>query len=101
MSRIDATLTHNYDHRFRQRLSLAGRIIAVLAVALISLFATGSLRAGEADLAIPDLRDGKFNIFGFEITAWNLLFYGAFVICGTLGISIYQYLQIMQQPVQE
>jgi K(+)-stimulated pyrophosphate-energized sodium pump len=101
MSRNDATLTHSQDHRFRQRLSLAGRIIAVSAVAIISLFAVGSVRAGEADLAIPDLRDGKFNIFGVEITAWNLLFYGAFVICGTLGISIYQYLQIKKQPAHE
>ncbi|MCU0849114.1 MAG: sodium-translocating pyrophosphatase [Spirochaetes bacterium] len=43
--------------------------------------------ASEADLAIPDLHAGKFNNFG-GINAWDLLFYGALVICGTLGFSL-------------
>ncbi|HMP01085.1 MAG TPA: sodium-translocating pyrophosphatase, partial [Gemmatales bacterium] len=54
--------------------------------------------ASEADLAIPDLHAGKFNIFGMEISAWNLLFYGALVICGTLGISLYLRSQIQALP---
>src|SRR5205823_7916676 len=52
----------------------------------------------EKDLAIPDLHEGHFNIFGGEITAWKLLFYGACVIAGTLGISLYQLWQIHKQP---
>jgi Na+/H+-translocating membrane pyrophosphatase len=56
--------------------------------------------AGEADLAIPDLHDGKFDKLG-GISAWNLLFYGAFVIVGTLGISLYQLFQIHKQPAHK
>jgi K(+)-stimulated pyrophosphate-energized sodium pump len=55
----------------------------------------------ESDLAIPDLRDGKFTIFGAEVSAWNLLFYGAFVIAGTLGISLYLKSQIKQLPAHK
>jgi K(+)-stimulated pyrophosphate-energized sodium pump len=66
---------------------------------LLGFFLTiSSLHAGEADLAIPDLHKGKFQIFGSEISAWNLLFYGALVICGTLGISLYQLFQVYRQP---
>jgi K(+)-stimulated pyrophosphate-energized sodium pump len=43
--------------------------------------------ASEADLAIPDLHAGKFNNFG-GLSGWYILLYGAFVICGTLGISL-------------
>jgi K(+)-stimulated pyrophosphate-energized sodium pump len=57
--------------------------------------------ASEADLAIPDLHEGKFNIFGSTITAWNLLFYGSFVICGTLGISLYLRAQIKALPAHQ
>src|SRR3954447_26748352 len=57
--------------------------------------------ASEADLAIPDLHEGKFNIFGTTITAWQLLFYGSFVILGTLGISLYQFFQIKKQPAHQ
>ena len=37
--------------------------------------------ASEADLAIPDLHAGSYTLFGGTITAWQLLFYGALVIC--------------------
>ncbi len=50
--------------------------------------------ASEADLAIPDLHKGApYNKLG-GITPWNLLFYGAMVIAGTLGISLYLRRQI-------
>src|SRR5205823_12847222 len=42
-----------------------------------------------------------FHIFGGEISAWNLLFYGALVITGTLGISLYQLWQIRRQPAHK
>ena len=58
------------------------------------LLAGATAQASEADLAIPDLHKGIFNIFGQEVSAWNLLFYGSFVILGTLGISLFQLAQI-------
>ena len=54
---------------------------------LLLLVATVGV-ASEADLQIPDLRKGSFERLG-GISAWNLLFYGALVITGTLGISLY------------
>jgi K(+)-stimulated pyrophosphate-energized sodium pump len=68
-------------------------------LACLALLATAApAGASEADLAIPDLHQGTFNLFGTTITAWNLLLYGAFVICGTLGISLYLRSQIRHLP---
>ena len=53
--------------------------------------------ASEADLAIPDLHAGKFDTLG-GLSAWNLLFGGACVIAGTLGISLYFRTQIHKLP---
>src|ERR1700694_3508170 len=49
------------------------------------LFAGPAALAGEGDLAIPDLHNGFFVIFGYKISPWWLLFDGAIVIAGTLG----------------
>ncbi|BBO31320.1 sodium-translocating pyrophosphatase [Lacipirellula parvula] len=73
---------------------------ALFAIALIACNA-GSLWASEADLAIPDLHQGRFVIFGNEISGYNLLLYGSFVICGTLGISLYLRRQIAMLPAHE
>ena len=70
---------------FRNLPRLATRLV-VGALALWLLSDT-ALLAGEADLAIPDLHEGKFVIGGQEISAWNLLFGGAWVIMGTLGCN--------------
>jgi K(+)-stimulated pyrophosphate-energized sodium pump len=59
------------------------------------------LVASEADLAIPDLEAAKFNIFGQEIDGWRLLLCGSFVICGTLGISLYLRAQIRKLPAHQ
>jgi K(+)-stimulated pyrophosphate-energized sodium pump len=75
-------------------------IAAVLATLLV-LAAGSTAGASEADLAIPDLHKGTFNIFGTTISAWNLLAIGALVICGTLGISLYQLYQIKKQPAHK
>jgi len=73
-----------------------------LVLASFALLILGSsAMAGEADLAIPDLRLGHFTIAGHEITAWNLLFYGSFVIVGTLGISLYLRNQIKNLPAHD
>jgi Na+/H+-translocating membrane pyrophosphatase len=78
------------------------RILKPLALSLIVLLLTGtSIYAGEADLAIPDLHQGFFTLFGQQISAWNLLFYGSFVIAGTLGISLYLRHQIRKLPAHK
>jgi K(+)-stimulated pyrophosphate-energized sodium pump len=66
------------------------KILKPLLLSLVILFLAGTaLQASEADLAIPNLHWGHFTIFGMEINAWWLLFWGAMVITGTLGISLY------------
>ena len=71
----------------------------------ILLLASASVFASEADLKIPDLHGTAdkphFKIFNQPISAWNLLFWGALVITGTLGISLYQLWQIHRQPAHK
>jgi K(+)-stimulated pyrophosphate-energized sodium pump len=67
----------------------------------LCLTAAGAAHAGEADLAIPDLHEGKFNLFGMTISGWNLLLFGSFVICGTLGISLTLRRQIYVLPAHK
>jgi len=83
---------------FRTAPQIAIRLfLASVAILLLS----STVMASEADLAIPDLRLGTFTIGGTTITAWNLLFYGSFVIVGTLGISLYLRYQIKSLPAHE
>jgi K(+)-stimulated pyrophosphate-energized sodium pump len=80
-------------------MKVAVRLIGCAAVAWL---ASGSAAlASEANLAIPNLRDGYFTIAGQQISAWNLLFGGAWVILGTLGISLYLRHQIKNLPAHE
>jgi K(+)-stimulated pyrophosphate-energized sodium pump len=65
---------------------------------LVLLLTGAPALAGETDMAIPDLHAGTFKILGQEISAWNLLFGGACVIAGTLGISLYLRSQIHKLP---
>src|SRR5262249_55290353 len=52
------------------------------------------------DLATRDLHPGGFdNLAG--LSAWTLLFVGAWVICGTLGISLYLRTQIHRLPAHK
>src|SRR5947209_5238565 len=75
------------------------KILKPIALALSALLlAVPSLCASEADLAIPDLHAGNFSIFGITISAWWLLFCGALVITGTLGISLYLRAEIHKLP---
>ena len=57
--------------------------------------------ASEADLAIPDLREGAFQIYGGSISAWDFLFYGALIIAGTLGFSLYLFNLIKKLPAHD
>jgi K(+)-stimulated pyrophosphate-energized sodium pump len=68
--------------------------------AALMFLVTAPVFASEADLAIPDLHEGKFDTLG-GISAWNLLFAGAVVICGTLGISLYLRAQIHRLPAHK
>jgi K(+)-stimulated pyrophosphate-energized sodium pump len=65
------------------------------------LLSGGAAFADELDLAIPDLHQAKFRIAGQDISAWNLLLYGALVITGTLGISLWLRRQIHVLPAHK
>ncbi|MGE0606049.1 MAG: sodium-translocating pyrophosphatase [Pirellulales bacterium] len=81
---------------------ISPRVGGRLMLATFCLLLIGSTGlASEADLAIPDLHQGKFTIAGTEISAWNLLFYGAMVIAGTLGISLYLLAQVKRLPAHK
>lgn len=67
------------------------RVVLLLFMGLLTTFSTF---ANEADIAIPDLHDGEFHILGHIVKAWDFLFYGALVICFTLGISLFFFSQI-------
>jgi K(+)-stimulated pyrophosphate-energized sodium pump len=73
------------------------RMLPLLALGLLMLCG-GAAFADESDLAIPDLHRAHFKLAGREVTAWNLLFYGALVITGTLGISLLLRRQIHVLP---
>jgi len=82
-----------------KRISTRGAVLALLS--LILLGASSTVWGGEADLAIPDLHVGKFSIGKSEISGWDLMFYGAFVITGTLGISLYLKAQVKKLPAHK
>jgi K(+)-stimulated pyrophosphate-energized sodium pump len=79
------------------------RCLPLLCGLTLFFLATGGASASEADLAIPDLwhPDAFFVIFGQKVNAGMLLLVGSFVICGTLGISLYQLYQIKKQPAHQ
>ncbi len=84
---------------FKDLLGVARRGgLAPIVGVLVLLLAGTTVQAGEADLAIPDLHAGSFLILGRTISGWSLLFYGALVITGTLGISLYLRTQIHKLP---
>ena len=57
--------------------------------------------ASEADLAIPDLHKGApYTLLG-GIRPWDLLFYGACIIAGTLGISLFLRHQVKKLRAHE
>ncbi len=59
--------------------------------------AQGIAFASEADLKIPDLHEGRFELLG-GLTGFEILFYGALVILGTVGLSLYQFVKIKALP---
>lgn len=71
-----------------------------LLMSLLVLFCV-NMQASEADLAIPDLHQGSFHIFGNLVTSWDFLFYGAIIILGTLGFSLYLFSKVKKLPAHE
>ena len=73
-----------------------------LGVLLGLLFGTSlSAFASEADLAIPDLHEGVFHLFGHTVSSWYFLLYGALIIVGTLAFSLLLFSQVKKLPVHE
>ena len=65
------------------------------------LLNTITVLASEADLAIPDLHNGApYKLLG-GITPFDLLFYGAWIIAGTLGISLFLSRQVKKLEAHE
>ena len=75
------------------------RNVSLLMGLLLSFSLSGY--ASEADLAIPDLHEGTFHIFGGEISAWNFLLCGGIVIAGTLLFSLLLFCQVKKLPAHE
>jgi K(+)-stimulated pyrophosphate-energized sodium pump len=69
---------------------------ALLAYASLALF-QGIAWASEADLKIPDLHEGRFDLFG-GLSGFQILFYGAIIIVGTVGLSLFQFFAIKALP---
>ena len=65
-----------------------------------ALIASGKAFASEANLKIPDLHDATFPHFG-GMDGWHLLLFGAFVIVGTLSISLYLFKQVKSLPAHQ
>jgi K(+)-stimulated pyrophosphate-energized sodium pump len=60
----------------------------------------GAAWASEADLKIPDLHEGHFSMFG-GLSGFQILLYGAMVILGTVGLSLYQFLKVKALPAHK
>lgn len=60
----------------------------------------GAAWASDADLKIPDLHEGHFKLFG-GFSGYQILMYGAMVILGTVGLSIYQFMKIKALPAHK
>ncbi len=60
----------------------------------------GAAFASEADLKIPDLHEGRFELFG-GLTGYQILLYGAMVILGTVGLSLFQFVKIKGLPAHK
>ncbi len=56
--------------------------------------------ASEADLKIPDLHEGHFTMFG-GLSGFQILLYGAMVILGTVGLSLYQFYNVKALPAHK
>ena len=74
--------------------------LILCSAALLLLAASGVRASGESDLAIPNLNQGHYDKL-WNATPWQVLFYGALVILGTLSISLYQLYEIRKYPAHK
>ncbi len=73
----------------------------MLSMVVAYFFIPLAVFASEADLAIPDLHKGApYTLLG-GIRPWYLLFYGACIIAGTLGISLFLRHQVKKLRAHE
>ncbi len=83
-------MTHGHLKTIFRRFFVAASLLTVQA----------SAWASEADLKIPDLREGRFDLF-WGLTGYQILFYGAIVILGTVGLSLFQFFAIKALPAHQ
>jgi K(+)-stimulated pyrophosphate-energized sodium pump len=77
------------------------RLKEMVFMVVANLFIPAMVFASEADLAIPDLHKGApYTLLG-GIKPWDLLFYGACIIAGTLGISLFLRHQVKKLRAHE
>jgi K(+)-stimulated pyrophosphate-energized sodium pump len=77
------------------------RLKEMVVMVVANLFIPAMVFASEADLAIPDLHKGApYTLLG-GIKPWDLLFYGACIIAGTLGISLFLRHQVKKLRAHE
>ncbi len=67
----------------------------LLTASLLTL--QGVAFASEADLKIPDLHEGRFGMLG-GLSGYQILLYGAMVILGTVGLSLFQFFAVKALP---
>ncbi len=60
----------------------------------------GAAWASEADLKIPDFHVWHFAMFG-GLSGFQILLYGAMVILGTVGLSLYQFFNVKALPAHK
>ena len=77
------------------------RLKLMLSMAVAYLFVPLAVFASEADLPIPDLHKGARYTLLFNLKPWDLLLYGACIIAGTLGISLFLRHQVKKLRAHE
>ena len=77
------------------------RLMRMLLMVVAYLFIPLVVFASEADLAIPDLHKGARYTLMFNLKPWDLLLYGACIIAGTLGISLFLRHQVKKLRAHE
>ncbi len=87
IERVAVNVVRGHMKTFFRRLMIVSALFLAHGVAL----------ASEADLKIPDLHEGHFALFG-GFSGFQILLYGAMVILGTVGLSLYQFIKVKSLP---
>ncbi len=76
------------------------KLLTRLSFSSMIFLGQGAAWASEADLKIPDLHEGHFAMFG-GLSGFQILLYGAMVILGTVGLSLYQFFNVKALPAHK